>query len=89
MWDTIKECDIIASSDSSIKNVKINDIQKLIDNSNIKYIFCTGKTSYNLLTKYFKTKLQTICLPSPSSTNASYTLEKLTKEYKIIKDKLK
>ena len=36
LWDVIYSCEINGSSDSSIKNVKVNDIKTLIDNSNIK-----------------------------------------------------
>lgn len=89
IFDMIKECDINGSSDSSIKNIKINNLKPIIKNSKIKYIFCTGKLSYNLYQKYYKDlNLECFYLPSSSSTNASYTLEKLLKEYKIIKEKL-
>ena len=35
VWDVIKSCDIIGSSDSSIKNVSVNDIKNIIENSSI------------------------------------------------------
>jgi TDG/mug DNA glycosylase family protein len=86
LWDTIESCDIINSQDSSIKNIKVNDINNLISKTNIKYIFCTGKTSYNIFVKYIKTNIQVYYLPSTSSANANYSLEKLLEEYKIIID---
>jgi len=89
IFDMIKECDITGSSDSSVKNIKVNNLIKIIKNSNIKYIFCTGKLSYNLYQKYYKDlNLECFYLPSPSSANATYSLERLLKEYKIIKEKL-
>ena len=89
IFDMIKECDINGSSDSSIKNIKINNFIPIIKKSNIKYIFCTGKLSYNLYQKYYKDlNLECVYLPSPSSANATYSLEKLLNEYKIIKEKL-
>ena len=89
IFDMIKECDINGSSDSSIKNIKINNLKPIIKNSKIKYIFCTGKLSYNLYKKYYKDlNLECFCLPSPSSANAAYSLERLLSEYKIIKEKL-
>ena len=89
IFDMIKECDINGSSDSSIKNIKINNLIPIIKKSNIKYIFCTGKLSYNLYQKYYKDlNLECVYLPSPSSANATYSLEKLLNEYKIIKEKL-
>ena len=52
IFDMIEECDINGSSDSSTKNIKINNKKPIIKNSKIKYIFCTGKLSYNLYKKY-------------------------------------
>ncbi len=75
IWDIIKECDIVNSDDSSIKNVIPNDIESIIKKSNIKSIFCNGKKSYNIFKKYFK--LEAKVLPSTSPANASYSLDKL------------
>lgn len=88
MWDTIKSCDIIASSDSSIKNVKVNDIKTLLSKTNIKWIFCIGKKSYELFNKYFKVSIEVIYLPSPSSANAAFSFSKLVNYYRQIKDVL-
>ena len=78
--------DIECSSDSSIKNVKVNDIKSIVKCSNIKYVFCTGKTSFKLYNKYFSyLNVKCFLLPSPSSANATYSLERLVNEYKIIK----
>ena len=88
LYDVIKECEIVGSSDSSIKNIKINNIESIINKSNIKYIFLTGKTAYNLYKRYFNNNIEYYYLPSPSSANATYSLDKLVSEYKIIKEKL-
>lgn len=40
IFDMIEECDITGSSDSSVKNIKVNNLIPIIKNSNIKYIFC-------------------------------------------------
>ena len=89
IFDMIEECDITGSSDSSVKNIKVNNLIPIIKKSNIKYIFCTGKLSYNLYQKYYKDlNLECFYLPSPSSANATYSLERLLSEYKIIKEKL-
>lgn len=87
LWDVIESCDIENSSDSSIKNVKINDIKMLVDKSEIKHIFLLGKLAYNLYVKYVypELKIDYSYLPSPSSANASYSFEKLVKEYEVIK----
>lgn len=89
LYDMIKECEISGSSDSSIKNIKINNLIPIINNSKIKYIFCEGKLAYNLYKKYYDNlNLECIYLPSTSSANARYSFEKLIDIYKIIKIKL-
>ena len=71
LFDSIKECDIKSSSDSSIKNVIPNDITNILNNSKIKYIFTTGRKSYNIYQKYIypNTNIKAIYLPSPSPAN--------------------
>ena len=84
LWDVFKSCEISASSDNSIKNYEINDINNIIKNTNIKTIFCTGKNAFNTLSKNFKTNIPIFYLPSPSSANASKKLETLVTEYEKI-----
>lgn len=86
LWDTIKECTIEGSSDSSIKDVIPNDINYILSNSNIKCIFTVGNKSYELYNKYIysNTNIKVFKLSSPSPANASMSLEKLVNEYKVI-----
>lgn len=84
LWDVFKSVDIIKSSDNSIKNAKFNEIDELLLKSNISAIFCTGKVAYNALKSHFNLDVEVFYLPSPSSANASFSLEKLISEYKII-----
>lgn len=84
LWDVIKSCDIKGSNDSSIKNIETNDINKILNETNIKYIFCTGKKSHELFNRYFKVDIPVIYLPSPSSANATFSLNDLVKHYKKI-----
>lgn len=87
LWDVIASCDIEGSSDSSIKNVVANDLNKIIDKCNIKQIFCNGGKSYELYKKYCEknTNLKAIKLPSTSPANARFSLKKLIEEWQIIK----
>ncbi|MFR5856860.1 MAG: DNA-deoxyinosine glycosylase [Bacilli bacterium] len=89
LWDVFKECEIFLSSDSSIKNYKLNDLSIILKNCKIKAIFCTGKKVYDTLAKNFDSSIPIIYLPSPSSANASYNLETLVTKYKIILSYLK
>ena len=42
VWDVIESCTIIGSSDSSIKDVVVNDISKVLENSVIDTIYVNG-----------------------------------------------
>lgn len=92
LWDVIASCDIKGASDTSIKNVKVNDINKLIRNSKIDTIFTTGKRANDLYMKYCycNTKIESIYLPSTSPANcANFSFEDLVSKYKIILKYLK
>lgn len=82
LYDVIESCDIIASKDSSIKNVKIARIGDLIKGTQIKKVFVTGKKAYELYLRYINTDC--IYLPSPSAANASFSLNKLIECYKVL-----
>lgn len=79
LWDAIYSCDIIGSSDSSIKNVTPTNLTPIIENSNITKIFCNGATSGKYYKKYQSVTLNIPAevLPSTSPANAAYSLEKL------------
>lgn len=88
LFDVLKSCDISSSSDSSIKNPIPNDLSEILNNSNIKVIFTTGKKTYTLYMKliYPLTNIEAICLPSPSPANCPRGIEeKLYNEYSKIK----
>lgn len=86
LWDTIKECTIEGSSDSSIKDVIPNNINYILRYANIKCIFTIGNKSYELYNKYIysTTNIKALKLSSPSPANAKMSLENLVNEYKII-----
>lgn len=79
LWDTIYSCDIIGSSDASIKNVVPTDLSSVLAGSRIEHIFCNGKTSW----KYFRLHqektlgMKAATLPSTSPANAACSLPKL------------
>lgn len=84
IWDVIQSCDIIGSSDSSIKNVIPNDIQFILQSAPIQTIYVNGNTAYKLYQKYIfpMTQIEAIVLPSTSPANATYTYEKLCSIWK-------
>lgn len=86
LWDVIESCEIVGSSDSSIKNVVPANLSVILDVCNIQNIYANGKTADKLYHKHLKTKTERdiICLPSTSPANAAFSLERLITEWSII-----
>ncbi|WP_167956233.1 DNA-deoxyinosine glycosylase [Anaerosporobacter faecicola] len=79
VWDVIQSCEIVGSSDSSIRNVIPNDITRILEAAPIQQIYANGNKSYELYKKYCYpiTNHDIIKLPSTSPANAAFSLEKL------------
>ena len=86
LWDVIASCDIVGSSDASIRNAVANDLKIILETADIQKIIVNGKTAEKYYIKYTadQTKRQAICLPSPSPANAAWSLEKLIKAWKDV-----
>lgn len=84
VWDVIDSCDIIGSSDSSIKNVIPADIAGLLKKTEVTRIYCNGKTAGNLYDKFCKehTGIEAVVLPSTSPANAAFSPERLVEVWK-------
>lgn len=84
LWDVIQSCEIIGSSDSSIRNVIPADIPRLLQHCSITAIFGNGSKACELFEKYSAPALKDfsdICqiqkLPSTSPANAAWKLQRL------------
>ena len=86
VWDTIASCEIQGSSDSSIKNVQVNDLSVILDHAPIERIYCNGAKSHEYYRKYIqeKTGTEAVKLPSTSPANAAFGLEKLMDHWRQI-----
>ena len=86
VWDVIASCSIVGSSDTSIKDVVVNDFSRILENSKMERIYVNGGKAYELYHKYAEkvTGIQAVKLPSTSPANAAWSLEKLTKTWKEI-----
>lgn len=89
IWDVIASCEIIGSSDSSIKNVIPADIESVLKKSQITEIYANGNTAKKLYEKYVRknTGREIVGLPSTSPANAAYSVEKLMEYWGVIKEK--
>ncbi len=86
VWDVIDSCDIIGSSDSSIRNAMPTDIPWLLTQTRIDRIYTNGKTAGNLYQKLLqgRTGMEAVVLPSTSPANAAWKLERLIEAYRNI-----
>lgn len=88
LWDVIGSCEIDGSSDSSIRDVTVNDLSVILGTADIRAIFLNGKKAEQYYLKYLfpVLKRDAVCLPSTSPANAAWNLDKLADAWKIIKD---
>ena len=83
LFDVVKSCEIVGSSDSSLSVKEVNDIGKLIENTDIEKILLNGKKAFEIFQKYIKIdKIKYFYIPSSSPANASFSLDRLVFEYR-------
>ncbi len=84
IWDVIESCEIIGSSDSSIKNVVPADLSKILNAAKIEKICTNGGTAGRLYQKYDLpvTGMPNVALPSTSPANAAWSLERLIEAWR-------
>lgn len=84
LFDVIQSCEIVGSSDSSIKNARPNDIRSLVDGTSIEKIITNGRLAHKLYEKHIaeNVDISEVCLPSTSPANATFSLERLIEEWK-------
>lgn len=89
MWDVLSSCEITGSSDSSIKNPIPNDIESILNKTQIKHIYTNGGTAHKYYQKYIASAvgIEDIMLPSTSPANAAWSYERLVEVWKENIDK--
>ena len=88
IWDVIERCDIIGSSDSTIKNVTPADLSLILKQAPIRNIYGNGGKACELYQKYSRplTGREIIRLPSTSPANAAWTLERLISAWSVVNE---
>lgn len=86
LWDSIASCTVVGSSDSSVRNVKPNDLSDVLRGSRVTHIACNGALSYTMYMRYLfsATGIEAIRLPSTSPANAAFTMERLAEAWSVI-----
>lgn len=91
LWDVVESCDIIGSSDSSIRNVRGNDMRLILDTAEIDVVVLNGGKAYELFEKYCRpyikdyfreNKPALVKLPSTSPANAAWKLDRLAEAWR-------
>lgn len=86
LWDSIGQCTIAGSSDSTIRDVVPNDLTVILGHAPIERIYCNGGTSL----KYFRRFIAPLIgrdaqmLPSTSPANAAWSFERLLEAWRVI-----
>lgn len=84
VWDVIASCSIQGSSDTSIKDVVVNDFSEILRTADIRMICANGGKAWELYHRYAekKTGMEAVKLPSTSPANATWRLERLCDAWK-------
>ena len=86
LWDMVKACERANSLDTSLKNIEVNDIAKLLQHyPNIKAIFFTGRKAESLYKKHFShLSYPHFYLPSPSPAMQKMSFEEKLQKWSIL-----
>ncbi len=86
VWDTVASCDIVGSSDASMKNAVPNDLTPILAAAPIRAVFCNGSLSHRLYEKHQgkEITLPVFAMPSTSPANATRSLADLTDAWSIL-----
>lgn len=79
LWDVIASCEIIGSSDASVRNAIPVEIAQIMNAACIERVICNGALAGKLYKRYLLpiTGVEAVVLPSTSPANAAWSLERL------------
>ena len=88
LWDVIARCEIIGSSDASIRNAEPTDLRLILDHASIRRIYCNGAAAHRLFQKYQRPicGMDAVRLPSTSPANAAWSLDRLIEAWSCIRE---
>lgn len=87
VWDVLAGCEIRGAEDSSIRNPIPNDMNLILEHSDVQSVFTTGTKAAQLYKRYCypQTGIEAVCLPSTSPANCRMSYEELYEAYAVIK----
>ena len=83
LWDVIAACDIVGSSDASVRNAVPVDIRRIMGAAPVERIICNGALAGKLYRQHLQpiTGVEAIVLPSTSPANAAWSQERLAEAW--------
>ena len=86
LWDVLARCDIVGSSDQSIRRAEPNDIAALIRRTGITRVFANGSKAGALYERYAAEScgMPAAVLPSTSPANAAWSLQRLIEAWRVV-----
>lgn len=86
LWDVIESCDILGSSDASIKNVVPARIERILGVAPIERVVCNGATAGRLYRRHLqpRTGIEADVMPSTSPANAAWSEERLVERWRTV-----
>lgn len=90
LWDVIAACEIVGSSDASIRAVQPNDLSQILQIAPIRAIYVNGATAAKYYAKYQlpQTGMPAVTLPSTSPANAAWSLQRLVAAWSVLAPQL-
>lgn len=86
LWDVIASCEIIGSSDASVRSAVPVDIAQVMKIAPIGRIICNGTLAAKLYRQHLqpRTGIEAIVAPSTSPANAAWSLDRLTLKWQSL-----
>lgn len=85
LWDVATACQIVGSSDASVKNAEIADLDRVLSRSPIQRILLNGDLAYRLfLSKYQNLPIPYVKMSSTSPANPRFQKERWWEELRVV-----
>ena len=76
LWDMVTACEIVGSSDSSVKNEELAELDEVLSKAKIEKILLNGTLAYDLfMRKYTHLGYMAVKMPSTSPANPRFSME--------------
>lgn len=84
LWDTVQSCEIIGSSDASIRAAEPTELSRIFNACRIEKVVVNGKTAEHMFRRYqtLPEGCLLLTMPSTSPANAAWSTERLAEAWR-------